>query len=201
MQKQIIRIELKLVASYHLTLFYCTFKQNLRMRILFILPLFLVQFCFGQTDPVYSFEHVEFMTKVPNAGEAKVKRLSNAIHSYIKTIESKDFEGWKELLSDSTKTRLETKKFKNKFNRLVAYGLTSDSIKVISVTKLSKTYANEVGTEYEILLEFNHDLNALNRVSFDITKRTSDSKNMRRFGINVVSDGKNYVVCEHKYNN
>ncbi len=170
------------------------------MKTLLFLSLIVSQFCFGQSDPIVSFEHVDFMTTVPGAGNSKIERLAKVIHSYIETIENNNFEGWQTSLSDSTKSRLIAKKFPNKFNRLVEYGLSSNSIKVISVVALPKPYANEVGTEYEIVLEFNHDLNASNRVSFDCTKRTPNGKNMKRFGINVVSTGKSYVVCEHKYN-
>jgi hypothetical protein len=139
------------------------------------------------------------MTLVPGAGERKIEVMAKVVNDYFKSIEKNDFEKWKLSLSDSTKSRIIEKKFKNKFERLKGYGFVSDSIAILSVVQLPKAYGNEVGTEYELTIGFDVDLKVENRVSFDHIKLGKEKTNVRLMGINIVTDEKGYKICLHKY--
>ena len=154
----------------------------------------------SQTNTVYyQFDNVYFMTLVPGAGERKIEVMAKVVNDYFSSIEKNDFAAWQLLLSDSTKTRIIDKKFKNKFDRLKGYGFVSDSIAVLSVVQLPKAYGNEVGTEYELKIGFGVDLKVENRVSFDHIKLLKEKLNPRLMGINIVTEEKGYKICLHKY--
>lgn len=148
---------------------------------------------------VYQFDNVYFMTSMPDAGEGKVRRLSQLITKYFDAIEKNDVASWKACLSDSTISRQIDRKFAQKVERLRGYGIVDDTIRVVSVNKLPKPSSNEVGTEYEVILDFGVDLKVDNRVSFDCVKGSKDHANPRLFGINIVMNEKGYAICEHKY--
>jgi hypothetical protein len=169
------------------------------MKSVLILFLCISSFSFGQEEVVYTFDNVEFMTRVPNAGENRVKRLALAINAYISSIVEDDYDAWYASFSDSTIARVAPHKFPNKFKRLKTYKIQPEHIKVLSVELLSKPFENEVGSEYELVIDFGVDLNVANRVSFDHLKRTDEVANNRRFGMNIVAIGKGYKVIVHKY--
>lgn len=147
----------------------------------------------------YHFDNVYFMTNVPDAGEGKVRRLSQLITRYFDAIEKNDVAAWKACLSDSTISRQIERKFAQKVERLRGYHIVDDTIRVVAINKLAKPSSNEVGTEYEFILDFGVDLNVENRVSFDCVKGSKEHSNPRLFGINVIMNDKGYMICEHKY--
>lgn len=154
----------------------------------------------SQTNTVYyQFDKVYFMTLVPGAGERKIEVMAKVVNDYFSSIEKNEYDKWQVLLSDSTKTRIINKKFKNKFERLKGYGFVSDSIAVLSVVQLPKAYGNEVGTEYELTIGFGVDLKVENRVSFDHVKLGKEKLNARLMGINIITEEKGYKICLHKY--
>lgn len=166
---------------------------------LLILALFVLNLCHGQDNFVYQFDNIYFETAVPGAGPKKVERLAKLINNYIGAIEKDQYNTWYSLFSDSTISRVAPHKFPNKFRRLKEYHLDTDTIIVTSIKRLSTPFENEVGTEYEVTLQFNSDLVVANRVSFDHLKRSSEIANNRLFGMNIVSSDKGYKVCVHKY--
>ncbi len=169
------------------------------MKSILVLFLFVGTFSFGQDEVVYEFGSVQFMERVPNVGTNRVKRMATTINTYISSIVNKGYDDWYASFSDSTIQRVAPHKFKNKFKRLQEYGFHSDSIRVISITQLRKPYANEIGNEYVVVLDFGHDLNVANRVSFDHLKRTDDNTNVRYFSLNVITIDKDFEICIHKY--
>lgn len=171
------------------------------MKSILILFLFIGTFSFGQNEVVYEFGNVQFMERAPNLGLKRVKRMAFTINAYMSSIMNKNYDDWYNSFSDSTIARVNPPKFKNKFKRMQEYGVHYDSIKVISIKELQKPYANETGMEYELVLDFGHDLNVANRVSFDKLKRTDDNTNARYLSINVISINKDFEICIHKYGN
>jgi len=169
------------------------------MKSILVLFVFLSSFSFGQDETVYEFGSVTFLERVPNVGTNRVKRMATAVSEYITSIVNKEYDDWYAAFSDSTIARVAPHKFKNKFKRLQEYGIHSDSIRVISVEELIKPFANEAGTEYVLVLDFGHDLNVANRVSFDHLKRTDSNTNARYIAINVVAIDKSFEICIHKY--
>lgn len=154
----------------------------------------------AQENPVYfQSGKVYFMTPIPDAHEGKANRLANLITKYFDAIEKNDLVTWKSCFSDSTLARVEERKFQPKLERVRGYGMRADTIRVLQIIRLAKPSSNEVGTEYEIILDFGMDLNVENRVSFDCIKGSEDHANRRLFGINVVMIDKSYAICEHKY--
>lgn len=139
------------------------------------------------------------MTTVPGAGEGKVKRMAALISGYFSAIENDNYTVWYSKFSDSTIARVAPHKFPNKFRRMKEYKMHGDSIRVISMKRLSSPFENEVGTEYEVVVDFGVEMNVANRVSFDHLKRSKESKNKRLMGLNIVSTGKGYAICVHKY--
>ena len=152
-----------------------------------------------ENTPIYHFDNVYFMVNMPDAGEGKVRRLSQLITRYFDAIEKNDVPTWKACLSDSTISRQIERKFAQKVERLRGYGIQDDTIRVMEIRKLPKPSSNEVGTEYELILDFGVDLNVENRVSFDCIKGSKEHSNQRLFGINVIMNDKGYAICEHKY--
>lgn len=167
-----------------------------------LIPLFVLSFfSFGQNNqqPVFQFGDLKVMTTVPGAGERKVELLANVIRNYCKSIENNQFDTWRLALTDSTVSRVSEKRLNNKFARLKGYGFSSDSLVIVSVKKLPKCYANELGTEYEIVLKVTDSMQVQNRVSFDHVKISAEKTNPFLIGINVIEDGKSYRICLHKY--
>lgn len=152
----------------------------------------------AQDKIIYQFNNVSFMTTVPGAGEGKVKRLATLISDYVSSIETDSYSVWYSKFSDSTIARVAPHKFPNKFKRMKEYGMHGDTIRVLSVVQLSSPYENEVGTEYEIVVDFGIDLNVANRVSFDHLKGGENTNN-QAIGFNVITTDKGYVICIHKY--
>jgi hypothetical protein len=169
------------------------------MKSTLLLLICISSLSFGQTEAVHTFDNVQFMTNVPNAGENKVKRLAVVIDAYISSIVDNDYDAWYASFSDSTIARVAPHKFPNKFKRLKEYKIQSDHITVLSAKLMPKSFENEVGDEYELVLDFGIDLNVANRVSFDHVKRTADIANKRRLGINVITSDKSYKIIVHKY--
>lgn len=168
-----------------------------------ILAALFLLFIFGvqaqDNTPEFQFENVYFIAPMPDAGEGKMRRLSQLITKYFDAIEKNDVAAWKSCLSDSTISRQIERKFAQKVERLRGYGIHDDSIRIVQINKLPKPNSNEVGTEYELILDFGVDLNVENRVSFDCVKGSKDHTNPRLFGINVIMNDKGYAICEHKY--
>jgi len=139
------------------------------------------------------------MTTVPGAGEGKVKRLAALISDYFSAVENDKYDIWYSKFSDSTIARVAPHKFPNKFRRMKEYEMHGDSIRVLSVNRLASPFENEVGTEFEIVVDFGADINVANRVSFDHLKRGKENTNPRLFGFNVITSEKGYEICIHKY--
>lgn len=152
-----------------------------------------------ETTPYFQSGKVYFMTPIPDAHEGKANRLASLITKYFDAVEKNDLVTWKSCFSDSTLARVEQRKFQPKLERVRGYGMRADTIRIVQINKLAKPSSNEVGTEYELIIDFGMDLNVENRVSFDCIKGSEEHANPRLFGINVVMIDKVYAICEHKY--
>ncbi len=139
------------------------------------------------------------MTTVPGAGEGKVKRLAALISDYFSAVDKDDYDTWYSKFSDSTIARVAPHKFPNKFRRMKEYKMHGDSIRILSVKRLPAPFENEVGTEFEVIVDFGVDMNVANRVSFDHLKRSKENTNPRLFGFNIIASEKGYEICIHKY--
>lgn len=155
------------------------------------------------TTVYYQFDQVYFMTTIPGLGEKKVERLATLLTTYFSAIEDNKYETWYASLSDSTIARINPatnpKKFPTKFNRFREYGIDADSIRVLAVKKLPKALDNEVGTQYELVIDFGKDLTIANRVSHDNVKASKDRTNPRLFGVDVIVSEKDFKICLHQY--
>jgi hypothetical protein len=149
--------------------------------------------------PVFQHQNVYFLTPMPGAGEGKMRRLSELITRYFDAVEKDNFEAWKSCFTDSTIARVEPRKFPQKLKRLQEYKIVDDTIRIVEIREVRRPYANEVGKEFELILDFGVDLFVENRVSFDCVKGSNDRSNPRLFGINIIVDEKGYAICEHKY--
>lgn len=179
--------------------FMFTFATKLLyMKILLILPFVLLAFSYSAQDAKYVFNKVEVHCNVPGMGEGKLKRFSATIEKYITSIETGDYDTWYGLLSDSTISRVAPHKMPRKFARLKEYGIKADTIKIVEAKLLKKAYQNEMGSEYQVILEFPNKLNTANRVSFDPLKTTTKDQ-PNRIGMNLIVIGKESSVCIRKY--
>ncbi|MDH4471258.1 MAG: hypothetical protein QE487_01550 [Fluviicola sp.] len=175
------------------------------MKKLLLLVIILSSFGAKAQDStvVYQHENVYFLTTVPGLGEKKVERLAVMLSTYLSAIEDNKYDTWYASLSDSTIARinpaLNAKKFQTKFNRFREYGIDCDSIRVLSVKKLPKALDNEVGTQYELIIDFGKDLTITNRVSHDSVKASKDRTNPRLFGVDVIVSEKDFKICLHQY--
>jgi len=147
----------------------------------------------------YTFDNVEVWTLISGTGQGKARRLARLINSYLTAIETDDYDTWYATFSDSTISRVAPHKFPNKFKRLKEYNITTSTIKIISVNRFSEPFENEVGTEFEIVLELDEEMNVANRVSFDGLKRGETNANKRKIAINVIAGEKGFEMCVHKY--
>ena len=150
-------------------------------------------------DPVLVQGRVSFYEQAPGMGQGIMKRLGSFIEEYVTAIEQNNYTGWMATLSDSTRVRIGTGKSKNKFKRLIGYKLPGGSIKIADIKLLKKAYDNEVGSEYQITLEFEKDLSFEQRVSFDYLKQTKENSKKKRMSINVMMHEKVFKACLHKY--
>lgn len=158
----------------------------------------------GQDSTViYQYENVYFLTTVPKLGDKKVERLAELLTTYLNAIEDNEYDTWYASLSDSTIARINPavnpKKFPSKFNRFKEYGIDCDTIRVLSVKKLPKALDNEVGIQYELVIDFGKDLNVANRVSHDSVKASKDRTNPRLLGVDVIVLEKDFKICLHQY--
>lgn len=147
----------------------------------------------------YSFGNVQVMTQIPGVGQGKARRLAGLLSTYLGAIESNNYDAWYGTFSDSTIARVAPHKFPNKFKRLKGYGITTDTIKIISATRLSSAFENETGREYEIVIELEGEMEVANRVSFDRLKRGEANANKRRIAVNVIANEKGFQMIIHKY--
>jgi hypothetical protein len=155
---------------------------------------------FAQDEkPVFTFGKVVYYDLVPGMGEGKVKRMSATIEAYFNSIISEDQKAWEGCMSDSTMTRVASMKLPKKFDRLKKYGITDGQFEVVDVKVLNKAYENEVGTEYQVVIEFEKPLIMEERVSFDALKWKNKNDNVSRIAINLVNSGKEYKICLHKH--
>lgn len=155
---------------------------------------------YSQQDTTYHhFDNVYFMVPVKGKGNKKAKHLAKLLTTYFTAIEEGNYEKWYDQFSDSTIAFTASKKFPNKFNRLKEYGIHTDTIRVISMKQLSTNIENEVGTEYELIIDFGVKMNVENRVSFDHIKLLPENLNPTLLGVNVILTEKGYEICLHKY--
>jgi len=171
------------------------------MKFLLLLTALCLCINLNAQSPKYVFDNVEIHTNVPGMGEGKLKRFSATISKYITSIEKGDLTAWKSLLSDSTIARVAPHKFTRKLDKLKKYQMSADTIKVVEAKLLGKPFKNEVGSEYQVILEFPKAMNIAERVTFDYVKRSKDVANAHLFAINIVVVGKESFVVIHKYIN
>ncbi len=155
---------------------------------------------YSQQDTTYhQFKNVYFMTPVKGKGNKQAKQIAKLLTTYFTAIEEGDYDSWYEQFSDSTIAFTAAKKFPNKFNRLKEYGIHTDTIRVISMKQLATNIENEVGIEYELIIDFGVKMNVENRVSFDHIKLLPENLNPSLFGVNLILTVKGYEICLHKY--
>lgn len=142
---------------------------------------------------------VEFTLKTNAFSQDEQAAIQEIVSGYFYGLATNQFDQWKACYGDTIQKYVSPKRFNNKFERLKGYRFSGDTIRVVWIGKLSEHLGREPGIQFQLVLEFEKELNVVNRVSADHLKVYKEMENAQRFGITIVQYGSSFRVDMLKY--
>lgn len=169
----------------------------MKIGLLIVCLLGSLQMAFAQNEvqkPV-----VEIVVKTNFFSQEEQAAIKEVLSAYFSGLTTNQFDQWKACYGDTIQKYVSPKRFNNKFERLKGYGFSGDTIRVVWMGKLNEHLGREPGDQFQLVLEFEKELNVVNRVSADHLKVYKEMEEPNRFGITIVQYGSSFRVDMLKY--